>query len=110
MANGARKGVRGNYLHETTWVELYTIHMNLHAMEFSVKQISWKSQKSTKSTKFMALEKRVPYGIHYRDMFRTSIVTVIYLLLLSNYKFSGGCVPRPLRLGSTTNGNPLTTP
>ena len=107
MANGARKGVRGNYFHETTLAELYTIHMNLHAMEFSVKHISWKSQKFTK---FMALKKRVPYGIHYRDMFRTSIVTVIYLLLLSNYKFSGGCVPRPLRLGSTTNGNPLTTP
>ena len=34
FANGARKGVRGNYFHETTLAELFTIHMNLHAMEF----------------------------------------------------------------------------
>ena len=41
MANGARKGVRGNYFHETTLAEFYTIHVNLHVMEFSVKQISF---------------------------------------------------------------------
>ena len=31
---GARKGVCGNYFHKTTLVELFTIHMNLHVMEF----------------------------------------------------------------------------
>ena len=36
------------------------MHVNLHKMEFSVKQISWKSQKSVKSAKFMALEKQRP--------------------------------------------------
>ena len=34
FVNGARKGVRGNYFHETTLTELFTIHMNLHVMEF----------------------------------------------------------------------------
>ena len=38
FANGARKGVRGNYFHEMTLAEkrhwLFTIHMNLHVMEF----------------------------------------------------------------------------
>ena len=34
FANGARKGVRGNYFHETTLAKLFTIHVNLHAMEF----------------------------------------------------------------------------
>ena len=29
-----KKGVRGNYFHETKLVVLFTIHMNLHAMEF----------------------------------------------------------------------------
>ena len=57
--DGARKGVRGNYFHETTLAKLFTIHVNLQAMEFAVKQISWKSQKSAK---FTALEKRAPYG------------------------------------------------
>ena len=31
--NGARKGVCGNYFHEMTLTELFTIHMNLHMME-----------------------------------------------------------------------------
>ena len=34
FANGARKGVRGNYFHETTLAELFTTHVNLHMMEF----------------------------------------------------------------------------
>ena len=58
----SKKEVRGNYFHETTLGALFTIHINLHEIEFSVKQISWKSQKSMKFVKFMALEKRVPYG------------------------------------------------
>ena len=33
FVNGARKGVCGNYFHETT-LELFTIHVNLHVMEF----------------------------------------------------------------------------
>ena len=41
----------------------FTIHVNLHEIKFSVKQISWKSQNSAKSVKFTALDKRVPYGI-----------------------------------------------
>ena len=32
--NGARKGVCGNYFHEATLAELFTIHVNLHVMEF----------------------------------------------------------------------------
>ena len=47
----SKKEVRGN------------LHVNLHEMEFSVKQISWKSQKSTKFVKFTAFEKRVPYNM-----------------------------------------------
>ena len=39
----------------------FTIHMNLHDMEFLVKQISWKSQKSAK---FTALKKECPTVIH----------------------------------------------
>ena len=34
FVNGARKGVCGNYFHKSTLVELFTIHMNLHVMEF----------------------------------------------------------------------------
>ena len=34
FANGANKGVRGNYFCETTLVALFTIHVNLYAMEF----------------------------------------------------------------------------
>ena len=34
FANGARKGVCGNYFNKMTLVELFTIHMNLHVMEF----------------------------------------------------------------------------
>ena len=33
IANGARKGVRGNF-HKTILAELFTIHVNLHTMEF----------------------------------------------------------------------------
>ena len=32
--NGAKKGVCGNYFHKTTLAELFTIHVNLHTMEF----------------------------------------------------------------------------
>ena len=55
FANVVNKGVCGNYFHETSLAALYTIHIQLHMMEFhnfSVKQILWKSQKSVKSTKF----------------------------------------------------------
>ena len=34
FTNGARKGVDGNYFHETTLAKLFTNHMNLYAMEF----------------------------------------------------------------------------
>ena len=30
----SKKGVRENYFHETTLVALFTMHMNLHTMEF----------------------------------------------------------------------------
>ena len=66
FTNRAKKGVRGKYFHETTLPALFTIHVNLHLMEFPLifdKIISWKSQKSTKSMKFMALKERAPYGI-----------------------------------------------
>ena len=66
FANGARKGVCGNYFHEPTLAELFTIHMNLHAMEFPLifgETNFVEVPKSTKSTKFMALEKRAPYSI-----------------------------------------------
>ena len=50
-----------------TLAELFTIHVNLHAMEFPLifgEQTSWKSQKSMK---FTALEERAPYGIPYME-------------------------------------------
>ena len=36
FVNGARKGVRGVYFHETTLAELFTIHVNLYVIEFSL--------------------------------------------------------------------------
>ena len=62
FANGARKGVRGNYFHETTLAELFTIHMNLHTMEFPLIFDETNFVEVPKSAKFTALEKRVPYG------------------------------------------------
>ena len=63
--NGARKGVRGNYFHKTTLAELFTIHVNLHAMEFPLifsEKFFVEVPKSAKSVKFTAL-KKAPYGI-----------------------------------------------
>ena len=34
FANGARKGICGNYFDQTTLAELFTIYMTLHVMEF----------------------------------------------------------------------------
>ena len=34
FVTGARKGVCGNYFHEMTLAELFTIHLNIRAMEF----------------------------------------------------------------------------
>ena len=58
----SKKEVRGNYFHKMTLGAFFAVHVNLQEMEFSVKQISWKSRKSTKSMKFTAIEKRAPYG------------------------------------------------
>ena len=34
FANGARKGVHGNYFHKMTLAELFTIYVNSHKIEF----------------------------------------------------------------------------
>ena len=65
FVNGARKGVCGTCFHKTTLAELFTIHTNLHVMEFLLicgEKILWKSQKSVKSAKFIALKERAPNG------------------------------------------------
>ena len=62
----SKKEVGGNYFHKITLVALFTIHVNLHAMEFLFifgEANFMELQKSTNSVKFTALEKRVPYGI-----------------------------------------------
>ena len=60
IANGARKGVYGNYFHEPTLAELFTIHMNLHVMEFLLIFSETNFVEVPKSTKFMALKKKHP--------------------------------------------------
>ena len=57
-----RMEVCGNYFHEMTLGVPFTIHGNLYEMKYLVKQILWKFQKSMKSVKFTAFEKRAPYG------------------------------------------------
>ena len=70
----SKKKVHGNYFHETTLGTPFTIHVNLHKIKFSVKQIvSWKSQKSAK---FMALEKERPMVCCNISVFVTCTVTV----------------------------------
>ena len=66
FANGARKGVHGNYFHETILAELFTIHVNLHVMEFPLifgETNFVEVPKIREFTKFTTLEKRAPYGI-----------------------------------------------
>ena len=46
------------------------MHVNLHKMEFSMKQISWKSQKSTK---FTALKKERPTVLEYQLVINVTI-------------------------------------
>ena len=53
----SKKEVYVNYFQETTLEAPFTIHVNLNKMEFSLKQISWKSRKSAK---FMPLKKERP--------------------------------------------------
>ena len=47
--------------HKTTLGAPFTIHVNLHEMEFSVKQILWKSQ-NLQNLRNLRPSKKVPYG------------------------------------------------
>ena len=63
--NGARKGVCENYFHETTLAEIFTIHMNLHMMEFPLicgEKNFVEVPKIHEIRKILALEKIVPNG------------------------------------------------
>ena len=62
FANGARKGVCGNYFHQTTLAELFTIHVNLHAMEFPLIFGETNFVKVPKIHEIYGPQKRVPYG------------------------------------------------
>ena len=56
-----------------------------------MKQILWKSQKSTKSVKFVALEKREPYGTGLQFLVRILSLAFkmgwfkLYILMLAIY-------------------------
>ena len=63
--NGARKGVRGNYFHETTLAELFTIHVNLHTMEFLLIFGETNFVEVPRICKIYGPQKRAPYGIIY---------------------------------------------
>ena len=63
FANGAKKGVRGNYFHETTLAELFTIHMNLHTMEFPLIFSEPNFVEVPKIHEIYGSQKRAPYGI-----------------------------------------------
>ena len=58
----SKKGVCGNYFHETTLAALFTIHVNLHAMEFLLIFGETNFVEVAKFTKFTALKKRASYS------------------------------------------------
>ena len=63
FANGARKGVYGNYFHGMTLAELFTLHVNLQAMEFPLifgETNFVEVPKSTKSANLRPLKKEHP--------------------------------------------------
>ena len=61
----SKKGSSWNYFHEMTLVVLFTIHANLHAMNFPLIFGETNFTEVPKIHKIMALEERVPYGITY---------------------------------------------
>ena len=63
FANGARKAVCGNYFHKTTLAELFTIHVNLHAMEFPLIFGETNFVEVPKIRKIYGPQKRAPYSI-----------------------------------------------
>ena len=67
FANGARKRVHGNYFHETTLAEFFTIHVNLHMMEFPLIFAETNFVEVPKIHEIREIygpQKRAPYGIY----------------------------------------------
>ena len=67
FVTGARKGVCGNYFHEMTLAELFTIHLNICAMEFLLifgETNFIEVPKSAKFAKSTALKIRASYGTY----------------------------------------------
>ena len=62
FANGANKGVRGNYFHKTTLATLFIIHINLHTMELLLLFGEINFVEVPKICEIDAREERAPYG------------------------------------------------
>ena len=82
FANRAIKGVRGNYFHKTILAVLFTIHVNLRAMEFPLIFGEINFMEVPKIYEIREIYgQRVPYGIYSIMLLMYSLPGMILLYL-----------------------------